>query len=93
MSECKKEDSQPELLQCPYLEPKQPIISQNNLKYEDLFSNSIEKQVLITGIMFEKYESRTRYIASTEEAPDGSRSSLGSRVQPNKRHTNQQSLR
>ena len=84
VSECKKEDSQPELFRCPYLEPKQPIISQNGLEYEDLFSDSIEKQVLVTRILYGKFESRTRYLASSEEAPEGSRSYLGSRIQPDK---------
>ena len=74
VAECKKEDSQPELFRCPYLEPKQPLITQNGLEYQDLFSSSVERQVLVTNIMFQKYDSRTRYLASTQEAPEGSRS-------------------
>ena len=67
--ECDKEDSQAELFKCPYLEPKYAV-GQRDIEYEDLFSNSVEKQVLVTQIMYEKYNSREKYISSSQEDPD-----------------------
>ena len=69
--ECDKEDSQPELLKCEYLDPKSTI-GQNGIEYDDLFSDSVEKQVLITRIIYQKYQSRDKYLASSPEDPGGS---------------------
>ena len=69
--ECDKEDSQAELFKCPYLEPKNAI-GQIGVTYEDLFSNSVEKQVLVTRIIYEKYKSREKYVSSCQEDPVGS---------------------
>ena len=57
--ECDKEDSQSELFKCEYLEPNN-MIGKGFLNYEDLFSNSVEKQVLVTSIIYEKYQSREK---------------------------------
>ena len=43
--ECDKEDSQAELFKCPYLEPKYAV-GQRDIEYEDLFPNSVVRQVL-----------------------------------------------
>ena len=66
--ECNKDDSQVELFKCSYLEPKNTI-GQRDVKYDDLFSDSVEKQVLVTRILYEKFTSREKYISSSQEEP------------------------
>ena len=69
--ECDKEDSQPELIKCEYLEPKNTI-GQTGIEYDDLFSDSVEKQVVITQMIYQKYQSRKKYLASSQEDLGGS---------------------
>ena len=49
-------DGQEHLLQCVKL--KGSLVVQDDVKYEDLFSTSVKKQIIIASIMEEKFEKR-----------------------------------
>ena len=50
-------------LDCIYLEPKN-IVSLNDLEYEDVNGRNVDKQSRVTQIVFEKFQSRQKYLSS-----------------------------
>ena len=61
--ECTGEDSQKGLFLCEYLEPINQIIHEN-IQYEEIFTDCVEKQKRIVNIIDQKYQSRVKYLAS-----------------------------
>ena len=63
--ECDDDDSQKDLFDCRFLEPKQQVMTNGaRVEYDDLFSDCVEKQVLVVQILNKKYQSRVKYLAS-----------------------------
>ena len=81
--ECAGQDSQRGLFHCNYLEPMN-IILETGIEYEDIFSNNVSKQRCVMKVLYQKYESRLKYLASlTKKGTPGDQeesTSLGSRV-------------
>ena len=62
--ECSGQDSQRGLFYCNYLEPINTL-TETAVEYDDIFSNEISKQKLAMKIIYQKYTSRNKYLAST----------------------------
>ena len=66
VTECNGEDSQRDLFSCRFLEPIN-MLTADSFPYDDIFSNDVNKQVRVTQIIFQKYQSRAKYLASLSE--------------------------
>ena len=80
--ECDREDSQYDLFYCEFLSPRNQMMI-NPVQYRDIFSNCVEKQLLVTQILNQKYESRMKFMASLVDSgasEDQGGSASGSRV-------------
>ena len=43
------------------------MLTADSFPYDDIFSNDVNKQVRVTQIIFQKYQSRAKYLASLSE--------------------------
>ena len=63
---CSEKDSSRHIFYCKFLEdPSAKLVMNKSLKYEDIFSNDIQKQMIIKSIFMKKYKQRQRIISSS----------------------------
>ena len=63
VKECQGKDSQKELSNCNYHEPKN-LVSFNYLEYEDVNGRIVDEQSRVTHIVLEKFQSQQKYLSS-----------------------------
>ena len=66
---CSGSDSQIHIWSCKFLEENTTICA-TDCKYEDIFSNDINKQVQVMQIMMQHYRKRLTYMSSPPSGDD-----------------------
>ena len=60
---CQSRETQSHLYECLFLEPRN-IITNNDVQYKDVFSKDVQRQVFVTRVLMQKFESRQTLLSS-----------------------------
>ena len=93
---CLGEDRNEHVYSCQYLSEGNQI-TENNHKFDDIFSKDVKKQLLVLNIFRKQYEKRREFISSNvrgyPEAPQDSMFSGSREIRSTKRKRNKNKLR